>query len=166
MPSFGSRSKNNLNEAHPDLVRLFQEVVKHFDCSVIKGHRPQDEQDAAYHSGTSKLEWPNSKHNSKPSMAVDVVPYPVDWNDKERFYYFAGFVKCMALTMDIDLRWGGDWDSDNDLKDQSFYDLPHFELKSTSNNGTIKPRKEYLPDEPTEEDIDISLEEIERSTLG
>jgi len=25
-----------------------------------------------------------------PSDAVDVAPYPIDWNDKERFYYFAG----------------------------------------------------------------------------
>jgi len=166
MPSFGGRSRKNLDEAHPDLIRLFEEVVKHIDCSVIEGHRPQSEQDAAFHSGKSKVQWPNSKHNSSPSNAVDVVPYPVDWNDTDRFRYFAGMVKGIASQMGLDIRWGGDWDSDNDFKDQSFNDLPHFELRSASTGGTMKPRKEYLPDEPSEDDIDISLEEIERSTLG
>ena len=61
-------------------------------------------------------------------MALDVCPYPIDWNDKDRFYNFAGLVKGIAISMDIKIRWGGDWDGDNDLKDQTFFDLPHFEL--------------------------------------
>jgi peptidoglycan L-alanyl-D-glutamate endopeptidase CwlK len=166
MPRFGSSSKKNLSEAHPDLVRLFEEVIKHYDCSVIEGHRPQSEQDAAYHSGKSKVQWPNSKHNSTPSMALDVVPYPIDWNDTKRFYYFGGFVKGVAAKLGLDIRWGGDWDSDNDFKDQSFHDLPHFELRSVSSGGTAKPGTEYLPSGPSEDDIDVTLEDIERSTLG
>jgi len=166
MPKFGDRSLKNLNEAHPDLVRLFQEVVKHIDCSVIEGHRPKDEQDKAFHGGKSKVKWPNSKHNSTPSMAVDVCPYPIDWKDTKRFYQFGGFVVATAKQMGIDLRWGGDWDGDGEFDDQSFHDLPHFELRSVSKPGTTKPSKEYLPEETTEEDINISLEEIERSTLG
>jgi hypothetical protein len=63
-------------------------------------------------------------------LAVDVAPYPVDWNDKERFYYFAGFVKGVASSLGISIRWGGDWNSDNNLKNQTFFDLPHFELKN------------------------------------
>ena len=26
------------------------------------------------------------------------------------------------------VRWGGDWNMDNNFKDQKFNDLPHFEL--------------------------------------
>jgi hypothetical protein len=31
--------------------------------------------------------------------------------------------------MNIKIRWGGDWDSDNIMKDQTFNDLPHFQLE-------------------------------------
>ena len=129
MPKFGKRSKAKLETCHPDLQRLFNEVIKHFDCSILQGERGEEEQNEYYRTGKSKLKFPQSKHNSSPSLAVDVAPYPIDWNDKHRFYYFAGFVKGIAASMGITLRWGGDWDGDNDLNDQTFFDLPHFELK-------------------------------------
>ena len=125
---FGKRSYRNLSEAHPEIQRLFNEIIKHYDCSVIEGFRPEEEQNRAYHSGRSKLKFPQSKHNKTPSLAVDVVPYPIDWKDKERFYYFGGVVKGVAESLGIKIRWGGDWDSDNKFKDQSFNDWPHFEL--------------------------------------
>ena len=59
----------------------------------------------------------------------DVAPYQIDWQDKDRFYYFAGIVKGVALKLNIPIRWGGDWDSDTQVKDQTFFDLPHFEIK-------------------------------------
>lgn len=132
MYKFGTRSKKNLKEAHPDLQKLFKEVIKHYDCAVIEGHRSKEEQNKAYHAGKSKLKFPKSKHNKTPSLAVDVVPWPVDWNDYKQFYYFGGLVKGIAKQMNIDIRWGGDWDGDNSFKDQSFHDLPHFELRSTT----------------------------------
>ena len=133
---FGTRSTNNLKEAHPLLQDLFNEVIKVYDCAVIEGHRPQDEQDKAYHAGKSKLKWPDSKHNKKPSLAVDVIPWPVDWKDSKRFYYFAGIVKGIATKMNIEIRWGGDWNSNNVFTDQSFHDLPHFELVGVTNDNS------------------------------
>ena len=130
MPSFSTRSKSNLNQAQPDLQRLFNEVIKHYDCTVICGHRSQEDQDKAVAEGKSKVRYPYSKHNSLPARAVDVVPYPIDWDDREGFYAFGGFVKGVASQKGIKIRWGGDWDSDNDLHDQKFIDLPHFELAS------------------------------------
>jgi peptidoglycan L-alanyl-D-glutamate endopeptidase CwlK len=129
IPSFSKRSLEKLDACHPDLQRLFKEVVKHFDCTILCGHRGEGEQNEAYHSGRSKLKFPESKHNGMPSDAVDVAPYPIDWNDKERFYYFAGVAKGIATMMDIPLRWGGDWDSDTQVHDQTFFDLPHYELR-------------------------------------
>jgi peptidoglycan L-alanyl-D-glutamate endopeptidase CwlK len=133
MPTFGKVSKDRLATCHPRLIELFEEVVKHYDCIILCGTRSKDEQDEAFRTGKSKLAFPKSKHNSMPSMAVDVAPYftvapNVRWNDKESFYHFAGFVKGIAAAKGINIRWGGDWDSDNDLKDQTFFDLPHFEL--------------------------------------
>ena len=131
MPSFGSKSKEELYTCDPRLVEVFEEVVKYFDCSVLEGRRNKEKQDEYYRIGRSKVQWPDSKHNCEEpelSKAADVAPYPIDWNDLDRFRYFAGFVVGIAATRGITLRWGGDWDRDTDLKDQNFNDLPHFEL--------------------------------------
>ena len=39
----------------------------------------------ARREGRSKLSWLESKHNCEPSRAVDIAPYPIDWDDRERF---------------------------------------------------------------------------------
>tara|TARA_R100001530_G_scaffold62281_1_gene44834 strand:+ start:269 stop:664 length:396 start_codon:yes stop_codon:yes gene_type:complete len=130
MPKFGKRSMERLNTCDEDLIALFQEVVKYFDCSVLEGHRGEEKQNKYFNEGKSKLKYPEGRHNKKPSNAVDVVPYPVDWEDREQMSYFAGFVKGVAYKMGIPIRWGGDWNNNNDLKDNNFDDLPHFELRS------------------------------------
>jgi len=132
MPAFGERSRNNLVTCHEDLQKLFNEVIKHYDCSVICGHRGQEEQDKAFHNGFSKLKFPESKHNKMPSLAADVVPYPIDWDDTRRFYMFVGIVRGIAAGMNISIRCGADWDGDMEVKDQNFHDLPHFELPETT----------------------------------
>lgn len=135
MCMFSKRSLENLSECHPDLQIIFKEVIKYVDCSILCGYRGEKEQNEAFRKGKSKLKYPLSKHNTDQySMAVDVVPYPVDWTNLQRFYYLSGFVKGMATALyergEIAhvVRWGGDWDGDNDFKDQRFHDFPHFEL--------------------------------------
>ena len=130
MPAFGTTSQKKLSECDAQLQSLFNKVVEDFDCSIIDGFREEIRQDEMFNSDPqrSQVKWPNGKHNSYPSMAVDVVPYPVDWNDTDRFYFFAGYVKGLAKCLGIDIRWGGDWDSDNQVGDESFKDLPHYEL--------------------------------------
>jgi peptidoglycan L-alanyl-D-glutamate endopeptidase CwlK len=128
MPAFSERSKSNLKTAHPDLQRLFNEVVKYWDCAVIEGYRGPEEQHEAFINGKSKLDWPNGKHNKLPSLAVDVAPCSIDFNDIHRIYCFAGFVLGIAKMMGIKIRWGGDWDSDTEVKDNKFNDLVHFEV--------------------------------------
>ena len=103
-------------------------VVQKFDNTIITGHRGEAEQEQHYLEGRSKVQFPNSKHNTLPSVAVDAAPYPIDWNDRERFTYFAGYVLGVADSMGISLRWGGDWDRDTEVKDNNFDDLLHFEL--------------------------------------
>ena len=129
MPKFGKTSKKRLNTCDTSLQDLFNEVVRYFDCSVLIGHRGEKEQNEAFDKGNSQVRWPDGKHNSNPSTAIDIAPYPIDWDDRERFTYFAGFVMGIAASQGISLRWGGDWDSDNDLSDNNFDDLVHFELK-------------------------------------
>lgn len=128
MFQLSEKSLEKLNQCHPDLVRLFMEIAKYYPLSIIEGHRGQAEQNEAFRTGKSKLKFPESKHNKVPSLAVDAVPMPINWNNKEEFYHFAGFVLATAINLGIKIRWGGDWDVDLDLRDQTFFDLPHFEL--------------------------------------
>ena len=129
MPKFGKRSKNALHSCDERLIKVFDEVIKTVDCSVLEGHRGQSKQDKYYEEGKSKVKYPSGRHNKLPSMAVDVAPYPIDCNDRERFHLFAGFVLGIAKSMGINLRWGGDWNQNWFVDDNKFDDFPHFELK-------------------------------------
>ena len=139
MPKFGKTSTARLATCHPDLQLIFNEVGKTVDCSIFCGYRTKEAQEAAFDKGLSQIHFPNSKHNRFPSMAVDAGPYfpelkNTDWADAMAFASFHGYVKRVtdellkvkAITHSI--RWGGDWDSDGRTSDETFRDLPHFEL--------------------------------------
>jgi len=129
MAKFGTKSKKNLETCDERLQKVFNEVIKYVDCSVLEGHRSEERQNKLFKEGKTKVKYPNGRHNSSPSRAVDVTPYPVDWDDRERQTLFAGFVIGIARSMDIRLRWGGDWDMDFQVMDNRFDDFPHFEIK-------------------------------------
>jgi|SRR6185369_4630641 len=128
MPSFGKESLAQLATCDPELQLLMNEVIKYVDCSITCGHRGQAAQDKAFADGNSKLKWPNGKHNSLPSKAVDVAPYPLNWNDTEAFTLLSGVIYGVACTMGIKIRLGADWDGDFNTLEHSFKDRPHLEL--------------------------------------
>ena len=128
MPKFGKRSKERLATCDERLQKVFNEVINYVDCSVLEGHRDGERQDKLFEEGKTKVKYPNGRHNANPSNAVDVVPYPVDWDDRERFHLFAGFVLGIAQSKGIKLRWGGDWNMNFEVDDNKFDDFPHFEL--------------------------------------
>lgn len=140
MAAFSQLGLSRLSTCHPELQALFFEVVRGFDCVILEGHRNEEDQNAAFAAGKSKLQWPHGNHNAKPSLAVDVAPYQpgvvVDWKDIQRFHYFAGYVMGVASRllaegkMTYGVRWGGDWDMDTQVKDETFRDLVHFELRA------------------------------------
>ena len=131
MAKFSSSSRQRLETCDDKLQLLAEEVVKVFDCTVVFGHRTKEQQNKAYNEGKSKLKYPKSKHNKYPSIAIDLAPYiagkGISW-DSSQCYFFAGIVMGIASRLGINLRWGGDWDMDNDVNDQNFNDLVHFEL--------------------------------------
>lgn len=135
MPHFGIDSKTRLYTIDDELQAVLNRSILHFNFKIIWGYRGEVAQTEAYLTGRSTKQWPDSKHNRNrlgevraPSMAVDIAPWPIDWMDVERFYYLAGWVMCDAAALGIALRWGGDWDRDTEVQDQSFFDLGHFEL--------------------------------------
>lgn len=135
MPSFSDTSLAKLNTCHPDIVRVCTAIIADVDCSIIEGHRSIERQRELFRAGMSKLNPDDEtmlskcKHLPSPSHAVDVAPYPIDWDNRLRFTLFAGYLIGRAFTMGVRLRWGGDWNGNFDPTDQSFHDLPHFELR-------------------------------------
>jgi len=114
----GTRSLQNLSGVHPDLVAVVKLAISitEQDFTVIEGVRNINRQRELYKAGKSTTM--NSRHIT--GHAVDMVPWPVDWNDLERFEVVAEAMKAAAEELDIPIVWGGDW--------KSFYDAPHFEL--------------------------------------
>ena len=134
MPKFSQESFSKLSTCHMELQTLFYEVIRSFDCKVLTGYRNEADQEAAFQRGDTKLHYPFGKHNSNPSMAIDVAPYPINFNDIKRSYFFGGYVLGIAERlrsegkMSLGIRWGGDWNQNKDIHDQTFFDLNHFEL--------------------------------------
>ena len=129
MPRYSKTSKKRLATCDKRLQDLFNEVIKHVDCSILEGHRSKERQNKLYDEGRTKVRYPDGRHNADPSKAVDVTPYPVNWEDRERQTLFAGFVLGIARGMGLRLRWGGDWDQDFQVMDNRFDDFPHFEIR-------------------------------------
>ena len=131
MPKFGAKSRERLSTCDERLQDIASEVIKHVDCTVLCGHRNEKDQNSAVAKGHSKATYPNGRHNAYPSLAIDISPYPVDWEDYERFTLFAGFFLGIAKMMypDVKVIWGNDWDGDFDTKDTNFRDYPHFEIR-------------------------------------
>lgn len=128
MPAFGRGSLSALELVDTRLRGVLEEAIKYWDFTVLEGHRGPERQQELFESGTSQVSWPNSKHNSLPSVAVDIAPYPIDWEDTERFIQLSGAILQIAKQNGLDLRWGGDWNRDGRMTDESFRDLLHFEL--------------------------------------
>ncbi|MBD3331013.1 M15 family peptidase [Candidatus Peregrinibacteria bacterium] len=116
-PHFSQKSIDNLITVHPYLYTIFTNVIKVYDCSILCGHREKTAQNLAYYNGKSSFNWPNSKHNKMPSLAVDAAPYPINWQNIKEFYHLWGIVRGIAIARGFRVRWGGDWG-----------DYCHFEL--------------------------------------
>jgi len=137
MNRYSEISKARLRTCHRDLRTLFAHVIQDFDNTIVCGHRDKELQDKYYAEGKSMLKYPNSKHNKIPSLAVDAAPYEkgtgIDWT-KSQMLYFAGYVKGIADRLyrigviSHRIRLGADWNQNNDIDDEHFIDIGHFEL--------------------------------------
>lgn len=135
MPKFSQASFSKLSTCHQDLQALFFEVIRYFDCTILEGYRNEAAQEAAFAKGNTKLHYPHGKHNHQPSMAVDVTPYPINFDDEKLGLWFGGYVLGIAQKlkdegkMTHSIRWGGAWDGLGKLNSaRQLNDLVHFEL--------------------------------------
>ena len=143
MYKLSKRSLTNLQGVNTNLVKVVQraiEITKQ-DFMVTEGLRSREQCCINYGKGRtaqqctqkgvpakyaqpniSKVTWLNNPFASKHAQgrAVDLVPYPVDWNDLAKFRLIAEAMKQAAKELNVSINWGGDW--------QKTKDYPHFEV--------------------------------------
>ncbi len=124
MPRYGRKSRSRLKGVDAKLVNVLNELIKIMDVTIIEGKRSAERQAELLEKGATKVKY--SRHMD--GKAVDLAPYPINWNDREHFHYMGGMLRGIAHKMGIKIRWGGDWDGDGEIKDNSFDDLVHVEL--------------------------------------
>ena len=125
MYRFGKRSRERLKGVKPELIFILNELIKIMDVTIIEGLRSKERQEQLLAQGKTKTKY--SKHIE--GKAVDLAPYPIDWEDREMFHYMGGMLRGLGKAMGVNIRWGGDWDSDGDINDNKFDDLVHVEIK-------------------------------------
>lgn len=154
----GKNSKKQYDTLHPDLQMIVSWGLKYcaVDITLVEGHRPQAKQFEYYKKGRElqngkwvlvkpKAKITNvdgykvkGKHNYNPSLAVDFKAYvpdkpQLDWDTVHLTYIGSSLIMIAEMLyleglIQHKLRWGGNWDKDGDLADNTLYDRPHVEL--------------------------------------
>jgi peptidoglycan L-alanyl-D-glutamate endopeptidase CwlK len=137
MPSFGAASKLEFNKAHPKLRQILSAAIEKVDFKILQATRGRAQQERAFLTGHSKAHFGQSAHNYVPSIAVDLLPAPYDWNDRPAFvnlYKIIGFYDPathrgvgLAKELMIPLRCGLDWHMDG-VNPGDDWDGGHYEL--------------------------------------
>jgi peptidoglycan L-alanyl-D-glutamate endopeptidase CwlK len=159
--SFGKKSLKVYNTLHEDLQTILDWGIKYcrVDFSLNEGHRPPAKQFEYYKKGRElqngvwtvvNKKWVitnvdgyaiKGKHNYSPSLAVDFSAYvpqkpELTWDAVHLTYIGSALIMISELLYERGvishvLRWGGNWDRDGDLSDNTLYDRPHVELYKT-----------------------------------
>jgi hypothetical protein len=94
-----------LKDAHPRLRAFWKPFqAEHKDAHISWTFRGEADQNDAVRRGTSSLKWPLSKHNKRPSLALDafrLLPTGADWGHKWYNEVFGPAVEAFGL------KWGG-----------------------------------------------------------
>ena len=145
--NFGKVSKDRLSTCHKDLQLIMNLAIEisNIDFGISEGHRSIERQKELYDQGRTTpgkiVTWidgetKKGKHNYSPSMAVDIYPWingKVQW-DNEHLIYLAGLIHGVAEILYAKgeithtIRWGGNFDMDGELLEETSVDRPHFEL--------------------------------------
>lgn len=134
--TFTPKEIQRLETIHPKLRAVIYEAGQSLDFYIVCGLRNKIDQDLAFEKGFSKVRFPNSKHNKSHdprfgesiSDAVDLCPFPIDWNDRNKFYLIYKAMIAASKKLNIPIRSGADFNQDGNLKNDKFIDLPHYEL--------------------------------------
>lgn len=148
---FGATSLKRLEGINPRLRKVVDRALEiaEEDFMVIEGLRTKEQAWANWGKGrtaaqcqaagvptkyaqpsAAKVTWLKNPLNSKhiSGNAVDLAPWPLDWNDLKRFDKMASAMFKASAELQIPIRWGADWDDDGVFREKGETDSPHFEL--------------------------------------
>jgi peptidoglycan L-alanyl-D-glutamate endopeptidase CwlK len=138
MYQLGKKSKDILKGVHPNLVRVIERAIQlsSQDFTVLEGIRTPQRQAELYAQGRTKpgpvVTWTlKSRHFVQADgfgHAVDLAPWPIDWNDTKKFDTIAEAMFKASKELGTPIRWGADWDEDGRPRERGETDSPHFEL--------------------------------------
>ena len=137
------RSLKSLEGVNPNLVKVVERAIEltEQDFLVLEGVRSKEQCYINYGKGRtvaqcsakgvptkyaqpslSKVTWLNNPLASKhvTGNAVDLVPYPIDWEDINKFKKINEAMQAAAKELGVKLSYGGDWTKKKDY--------PHWEL--------------------------------------
>lgn len=123
MYKWGNTSKARLSQCDPRLQLICNELLKScgFDLTITCGYRGKEAQEKEFKEGRSKARFGQSKHNTLPSKAVDIVPYPINWDTKDyRWWKMIATAYEVARKNNIKIRSGAFF--------SGLTDCPHIEL--------------------------------------
>lgn len=129
----GKTSLARLKGVDETLVNVVKRAIEisEVDFTVLEGVRTLERQRELYAQGRTapgKIVTWTMKSRHIEGKAVDLVPYPLDWNDLEKFNKIKDAMFQAAKELDVNLRWGADWDGDGNYREKGEYDSPHFEI--------------------------------------
>lgn len=129
----GKTSLARLQGVDETLVNVVKRAIEisEVDFTVMEGVRTLERQRELYAQGRTapgKIVTWTMKSRHIEGKAVDLVPYPLDWNDIEKFNKIKDAMFQAARELDVNLRWGADWDGDGNYREKGEYDSPHFEI--------------------------------------
>jgi len=134
MKTLNERSIKNLNEVHPDLIRVMQEAIKDtpIEFTITEGVRTTARQRQLYAQGRTEpgkiltsadgitLFSNHQKKTDGYGHAVDLYANPINVNDTKNIKIVADHILDTAKRLGVKMEWGGNW---------KMRDYPHFELK-------------------------------------
>lgn len=133
MFTLGKTSLARLKGVDETLVNVVKRAIElsEVDFTVLEGVRTLQRQTELYNQGRTTpgkiVTWTmKSKHID--GKAVDLVPYPLDWNDLAKFDKIKDAMFKAAKEQDVNLRWGADWNSNGEYREKGETDSPHFEI--------------------------------------
>lgn len=138
MYQLGKQSLQRLAGVHPALIAVVVLAITKTeqDFLVLEGVRTQQRQLELWAQGRTTpgdiVTWTKTSRHIPDAdgwgRAVDLVPYPVDWDDPKKFNAISQAMMSAAQELGVVLRWGADWDSDGNPREKGETDSPHFEL--------------------------------------
>lgn len=128
------RSLTRAKDVNIKLINLILLAIRRtpidFGVAYQGGKRTAEEQNQLFKEGYSKCDGYEilSKHQSGDAIDLNVFVGAKVVENKEMLCVISGVMFACAEELNMEIRWGLDWNKNGDIRDNIFNDQYHFEL--------------------------------------